>query len=740
VLQPPRPVDFPPPIQVQNLFGRVGLDWTVEADGRPPRTQPCPRSDAWLPARFRRSVLDLAGRLGVNEAARTTLARQVATAELSAGRATQTTAALTIAPATGTPGAAMTARTQLPRKNACDVLCAYLAPLPRGDQYVAWLREMAATQVFWRGALGGPAVPEAVARREQERDAELLDRWFGAPPATPPAQAGNSDRARRAMQRRFGAELRRYQHRRAEAEAFLRSEPTAPGLALPFEATRSEARQLDARRRAASAMVYPVVVYRGELTPANLFISEAAIPLAGYLAIMEPLLRAAAPQAHITASLLAVAYGLLALALVPLGCLYDRVHGTCVVETLLPRLADSRTAGMQFVRAELAGVLLQQLAPEERIAQQPRLTATADAFIAWADDLAAGAESAQSRLLSDVVTESGGRILAPQRFTATGEWEMTTREQRLIGSPVIRQRRTPELISFGEKDDEIYWVLRSLWAPLGTAAALINQAGMRVWFNAANNRWGGRHPPHVTHRQGNSIDFDIGFGWRPASHKVPNVRTRDSFGQFLDDSQQDRSDLVDCLQGMNRIAGWIGVQAFILAGVTSYLYGDWALIEEAGLHLASLVEIQRPGNLFGHEDARNHADHWHFDMLVGRRPAGLTAEDPNAFPYVWQATNPALLNQLSDLANARNRDSAFFRRMAGLTDRAQSIDDFNELPDAEDWKAWFRWQSTGEGPRSGPALLPVWNPRLAEQTRQARSCLIPKLAPQPLFRPDMLPG
>ena len=330
--------------------------------------------------------------------------------------------------------------------------------------------------------------------------------------------------------------------------------------------------------------------------------------------------------------------------------------------------------------------------------------------------------------------------MTPQRFTATGEWVMTTREQRLIGPPLIRQRRTPELISYGETDEEIYWVLRSLWAPLGTAAALINQAGMRFWFNAANNRWGGRHPPHVTHRQGNSIDFDIGFAWRRPSHRVPNVRTRDSTGQFLDDSQQDRSDLVDCLQGMNRIAGWIGVQAFILAGVTSYLYGDWGLIEEAGLHLASLIDIQRPGNLFGHEDARDHADHWHFDMLVGRRPAGLTAEDPNAFPYVWQATNPGLLNQLSDLANARNRDATFYRRMAGLTDRAQNLDDFNELPDAEDWKGWFRWQSTGEGPRPGPALLPVWNPRLAEQTRQARSCLIPKLAPQPLFRPDMLPG
>ena len=175
----------------------------------------------------------------------------------------------------------------------------------------------------------------------------------------------------------------------------------------------------------------------------------------------------------------------------------------------------------QFVRGDLATALLDQLGPDERTDAQPQLAAVLAAFAEWADELDLAVGQAHRRLLADAVAESGGRIRTPVQFNPSGRWSITTTERQVIGPPRVRHRRTPEMIGHGEDRDadaEIFWMLRSLWAPLGTAAALINQAGMRFWFNAANNRWGGRHPPHDTHRLGNSIDFDIGFSWRPSGH------------------------------------------------------------------------------------------------------------------------------------------------------------------------------------------------------------------------------
>ena len=743
-VRPPRPIDEPPPQAVLAMFARAGIDWAGESTDRPTRAVFCPRDDAWLPATFRRAVLDLAIRMGLDKAAQRHLAQQVANVNLSTGRAAQSTAAMTVLPGRRLPDLEFRPAFSLPRRHACKILDAYLAPLTRRDSYLAWLREMSVSQAFWRGAAAdSPRVPETVWRREREHEAELLERWFDAPPARPAGPENASEQTRRDAERRYQLELRRYWYRQAQAEAFLRSEPAAPGLAVPPGASPAQERQLAALRRAASAQVYPLVIHKGLLAPANLFISEVAAPIAGYLDILEPTLRAPIPQAHLRASVLGVAYGLLALALIPTSCLFDRVHGTCVID-LLPRLADSRAVSAQFVRRELATVLLGQLHPEERADALPRLDPVVAAFADWADELGRAVERSYNRLLSGAVGESGGRIRTPQRFNPSGQWTITTIERQVSGPPRARRRRTPEMISHAENreaDAEIYWLLRSLWAPLGTAAALINQSGMRFWFNAANNRWGGRHPPHDTHRLGNTVDFDIGFAWRSPDHRVPNVRRRDRFGNFLDDGDPEVRQEVDCLKGMNRVAGWIGVQAFLLAGVSSYLYADWGLIEEAGLHLSSLINIERPGTLYGHEEAREHANHWHFDMLVGSRPFEMTGEEsPQAFPYEWQATDPDLFNRLWQLAAVRSSDPSFYERVAGLSRVPLGWEHLKELPDAEDWAGWFEWQRAKgtEGP--GLSLLPVWNPQLARDTRAARSCAIPKLAPTPLFRPDAIPG
>jgi hypothetical protein len=157
---------------------------------------------------------------------------------------------------------------------------------------------------------------------------------------------------------------------------------------------------------------------------------------------------------------------------------------------------------------------------------------------------------------------------------------------------------------------------------------------------------------------------------------------------------------------MERIAGWILTQAFVLVGVKYFLYGDPALVELASRHLAAELQVARPARVQGTAEPEDHFNHWHFEMLVGPRPGGVS-------PYVWQVPDAALLDRLNALAVARDQDPLFWERFAGLKAVPTQSSDFDGIEDAEDWKVW--WSRRDEAP--GIPLLPIWSP--AEAARRA---------------------
>lgn len=747
----PSPAGEPIAAELRALLAAAGADWTTVRPDKPPLPELCPRADQWLDQRFYRSVEALGRALDAGASALTAL-RNVA----EAGRFQPVTAVPKVTVLTRTGAAVQTK--PLERTQACAILRAWLAPLLVGPDYDAWLDELVGAQLFWRGAQpGSPTVPMSVQERESRRDQELVDRWAGEPPQPQPATGSPAAQQRAA--KRYQQAMDAYRRDRDRVGAFVRSEPTSPGLITQPGASAQEQRLLEQNRRAAAKGGFPLLVLDGRPVPTNLFIADVATPVTDYLAMLGTVLRPGTQRTGLFMPLMGLAYGMLALALVPINCLYDNVHGTCTIETLLPRLAISTAVLRAFRGTRLRTALLGRPERRQRFALDDEDDLAAfdrvlGAFSTWSMTLADGLQRQHVLLLQAAAEQSGGRVRtpAPGQLAPGGQWVFTIAELQDDGSTVKVERKAQEAIAYerdaeGSRRDapahaEIFWLLRALWDRVGTAVAMTNQAGMRFWFNAANNRWGGHHPPHRSHRRGCSVDFDIGFVWRP-DHKIPNVKKRDYTGRALSDEQAPgNQDNPDCLHGMNRLAGWIGTQAFLLVGVDQYLYGDAQLVEEAQRHLlARLAEVGqqvvRPARMDGIVDAAGHNDHWHFEVLPGRAPGSVGQ-------YAFQVADPDLLARLRIWAVARDQDPTFWSKIAGLTAVPTKLEDFDRLADAEDWKHWWgRGHAAADEetyPRSeaGISLLPVWAPTEARNTFDVNGCWDPEHDDPGIFAPGEL--
>jgi hypothetical protein len=429
------------------------------------------------------------------------------------------------------------------------------------------------------------------------------------------------------------------------------------------------------------------------------------------------------------------------------------------IETLLPALARSAAAlrgyGGQRLRRALLDRPSRRLAFPEDVPDDPAITRVLDAFGGWSTWLAEELRQSHSRLLVVAGDQSGGRVRTPAlgQLAPGGRWSFTLNEPKKDGSTEQVDHTAEELIGYevsaggGSKRDapadaEVFWMLRSVWDRVGTAVALVNQAGMRFWFNAANNRWGGAHPPHRVHRQGCSFDFDVGYGWREG-HKVPNVKQRDAAGRALsEDVVPKNKQNADCLHRVDRLAGWIATQAWLLVGVSQYLYGDAALVTEAYRHLEARLgedkqSIVKPARLDPVIDAKQHNDHWHFEVLPGPAPGQID-------PYSFQVDDAGLLDRLRAWAVARDGDPVFWHKFAGLDATPTKLDDFKGLPDADDWK---RWWSRGHAPAdeethppsdAGIPLLPIWAPSEAPDTFEVNGCFDPREDNPSIFAPGQI--
>lgn len=728
-LNPPAAADEPPRQDLVAALARAGADWTRIQPGRPPQPPLCPEAagplrptkagkakakqpvpevaDRWLRMEFAPMVLAFAQRFRLDEAARHELRDALHAARF----------AITPLPATVramTTGGVLVKKIE--RTDACPIITAHLEPLLNPQDFIKWLERLARDNFFFRAAASRGAVPISVHYREAARDRDLVDRWAGAPPARPQLAPSAKEAVKAAAEREYLRRLDKYNRQSREAGAFVASDPNAFPLSVPTDVSPKEARLLEALNQAGHAGLMPVINLGGGPAPTNLYISEAAPFIAEYLAPLRPVLVATAGGLGLNNGLLAVAYGLLALVTIPVNCLYDAYHGTCAIETLVPRLLACTDAMSGFARRGLQRIVAELLRPRADEVEEREAVILLNAFAGLADALGAGFRGALLRLLA-VAADQGARVRTPVQFTKAGEWEFTISEPQENGSDRPVTRKAPEILSYVGTDRdthrEVFWILPGLWSALGTGVALANQSGVRVWINAANNRWGGNHPPHRVHRQGCSLDLDAGLAWR--TDKVQNVVKRDYVGLPLPDSEvKDNHKNTDCLHLTERIAGWIITQSFVLVGVTQYLYGDAALVEQACAHLQAHFDVSKPARMDGIMDAAGHNDHWHFELLIGPRSSG-------AGQFIWQVPDGALLDKLRELAVKRDDDDEFWLRFAGLEKVPNQLSDFDELEDAEDWKRW--WNRRNEA--AGIPILPVWAPQEAQRTNIARECWEP---------------
>jgi hypothetical protein len=297
----------------------------------------------------------------------------------------------------------------------------------------------------------------------------------------------------------------------------------------------------------------------------------------------------------------------------------------------------------------------------------------------------------------------------------------------------VELRVEPRLhFTAGADYDEIYWMDAASWKQFLGAALLVNQSGVSLAVTAGSNRWGGRHPPHATHRSGKEIDLDWSYFVAGTSEErtVPNLQQMervnygpdDPRGQFVDPAKKDKAsgrpmtfafvpvgkqgDAAPVTQvGFDALATWVVVQALPFVGFTKLLYSDTQNMAEALRHLqeafpelpvpsvwphkAETSELKPPVSQIALVEPSGHFNHLHAEA------SGNPAVDDPASPF---RINRATLMRLYALARARDTDPAFRARFF-----PGSVAATRSNVDVGNWEAW---QARAASP--APALFPVW--------------------------------
>ena len=417
----------------------------------------------------------------------------------------------------------------------------------------------------------------------------------------------------------------------------------------------------------------------------------------------------------------ALAYGIAALSAVPLRSIYEYFHGTAAVEVVEPAL----DAAGQAAAAALAAPWLGPLAAIDP--DLPEIFRT----------LMSEALKRRARQGCDLYAPA---LAAPVRtqFTAPPP----TTESMAVSSakwPKLRLARCFEaatVVDYGRLDGEVYWAHEVGWERLMQASDYINQAGFALILNAGNNRWGGRHPPHDTHRNGLDFDLDVAVpfapgdvgalragsakrGFRRIADLAKLQKVSSPKGVFVDEAGQPFN-LVPVQGGkpsaptsqltVDRLALWVALQALQLVGMDDVLYGDFENMQSSIRHLQGRLagtSPMRPVATAGRKlpprgeprqllETTEHYNHLHAECprklnVSLSAPPGFTGQSD------WEALNALLLGW----AEERDRDPRFLALMFGA-----------DVLSATSLESVYRSYWLERYKTNGPALLPVWDPSL----------------------------
>lgn len=642
-------------------------------------------------------------------------------------------------------------------------LLRYYWPYTDAKALHPWLPQLVTNASGFRSAgIGEFSFPEGVHNLESFNDRQALDRLesslrpalfdhLKAPqlepraPDVPVPQPGTELSARfRERQRhfderqriyrrdfdRFDAARKQWEQERARAESLIRD----PRVNL------AQQRQHHKPPAVRGVSVLGISLDTGAL-PSNLFISQIAPLVEPYLSPIRQIERTFG-SAFVAQPIVAWFYFLIGMGLIP-NWRHWRLHwGTAVIEDLLPAQLDALAVTRRWVERQLVDIITDAanearrrddtpspVTLEFRSAEQRILQAVREVSLGYLDQVRA---NHLAQLKFAVEEQGGGRIrLDPETFTQGRPWRLRVNRSGMESLDLSY----PEQVAYAPGlDQDVRWMLRAVWPQVRSVTALCNQASVQLRINAANNRWGGKHPPHSSHKQGCDIDWDMGM----RGEWVPNLvqregKTKRPFSRFFRNEPIEGGDQgPPCQIGIDRLVMWIGIQANLIAGVRALLYGDEPLLDDATRHLTSRFSVQRPARSSADPEPRSHHNHLHADYL------------PHAVqnciePLVWAVRDTDDLSaRLHALALQRDADPGFWFKLAGLEQVPTSAADFLTLrrvyrsipgPQIERqiraWQFWWNQRAV-----SGIPLLPVWNPALALETRDALVCGVGRMTPE----------
>jgi hypothetical protein len=408
------------------------------------------------------------------------------------------------------------------------------------------------------------------------------------------------------------------------------------------------------------------------------------------------------------------AFGIVIIAAVPLRSIYQAFHGTAAIETVEPGLAGTSLAAHAMLAepwVNLLGTIDPGLPERYRV-------------------LMGGVLEHRSLIGCDLYASA----LAPparSQLTASPRRSADALETTRKDWPRLGYTTRLDIASRAPANTEIYWAHDVAWQRLDQAAAYVSQAGFALVVTAANNRWGGKHPPHDTHHNGFDFDLDVLIPVRPrdfgdsggkaevrtVADLAPMQRFPSKKSEFVDDKGErfalvplNPRDPRPTAQGLiDRLAIWVALQALQLVGMDDVLYADFGNMGLAARHLAGRFGRSSPprpvatrygglppsGQLRQLLEPAGHYNHVHAEC-----PRDIVADLSAPPALTGRRSWPALNGSLVDWAEVRDSDPRFLTLMFGTEGAAPR----QEALYRTDWSA--RWKG------DGPALLPVWDPTI----------------------------
>lgn len=232
--------------------------------------------------------------------------------------------------------------------------------------------------------------------------------------------------------------------------------------------------------------------------------------------------------------------------------------------------------------------------------------------------------------------------------------------------------------------NEIYWIDKNMKNPLKKISSLCYQSGIILNINAASNQYGGKHPPHIGHKNGFEIDFDVKYEHTDGEYKkIPNLKVNEK------------------QSGYDALALIIAVQSLYINKCCKIIYYDEENIKTAIKYMCDSDYSSYP-NIDGFY--KRHGDTHRTHIHTSFKPL-----EENSMPSNENIVgiDPKLLYSIREGALMRDKNEEF---------KEQFFD--NNDSDTKLWKKWRERSydnvddfNSEPKPNADPPLLPIWHPQ-----------------------------